>query len=105
MQGKGIQTVEFSEPEHDSARLSLNDPIDLAIVIGGDGTMLRVSRLLAPIGTPVVGVNRGRLGFLTEISASTMLTDIERILKRRVFHTASIHAVVQIQSGYVIYRT
>lgn len=82
---KGIKTVEFSEPELDSARLSLNDPIDLAIVIGGDGSMLRVSRLLAPISTPVVGVNRGRLGFLTEISASTMLKDIERILNGDFF--------------------
>ncbi len=77
---KGIKTVEFSEPDLDSAKLSLNNAIDLAIVIGGDGTMLRVSRLLAPLGTPVVGVNRGRLGFLTEISASTMLHDIDRIL-------------------------
>ena len=85
LKDQGINTVEFSEPELDSARLSLNDPIDLAVVIGGDGTMLRVSRLLAPLGTPVIGVNRGRLGFLTEISASTMLHDIERILNGEFF--------------------
>ena len=82
---KGIKTVEFSEPELDSGKLSLDNPIDLAVVIGGDGTMLRVSRLLAPIGTPVVGVNRGRLGFLTEISATTMLADIEQILNNKYF--------------------
>lgn len=85
LKGKGIKTVEFSEPELDSAKLSLNNPIDLAVVIGGDGTMLRVSRLLAPLGTPVVGVNRGRLGFLTEISATTMLDDIDRILNGDFF--------------------
>ena len=82
---RGIKTIEFSEPELDSANLSMNDPIDLAIVIGGDGTMLRVSRLLAPLATPVVGINRGRLGFLTEISASTMLHDITRILNGEFF--------------------
>ena len=85
LKSKGIKTVEFSEPELDSAKLSLSNPIDLAIVIGGDGTMLRVSRLLAPMATPVVGINRGRLGFLTEISAATMLTDINRILNGEFF--------------------
>lgn len=35
---------------------------DLAIVVGGDGTMLRFARLLAQHGTPLVGINRGRLG-------------------------------------------
>ena len=85
LKGKGINTVEFSEPELDSAKLSLSNSIDLAVVIGGDGTMLRVSRLLAPLATPVVGVNRGRLGFLTEISATTMLEDIDRILNGEFF--------------------
>ncbi len=75
-----IKTIHFLEPESDSAKLSISDPIDLAIVIGGDGTMLRVSRLLAPHGTAVVGINRGRLGFLTEISASKMTTEVQRIL-------------------------
>ena len=85
LKSKGIKTIEFTEPELDSAKISLKNPIDLAIVIGGDGTMLRVSRLLAPIATPVVGINRGRLGFLTEISASTMCDDIEKILNGDYF--------------------
>ncbi len=54
--------------------------IDLAIVIGGDGTMLHVARSLAARGTPLVGVNLGRLGFLTEIPADKMYADVERIL-------------------------
>ena len=85
LNSKGLNTIEFSEPEDDSAKLGISDPIDLAIVIGGDGTMLRVSRLLAPVGTPVVGVNRGRLGFLTEISATTMLEDVDRVLNGEFF--------------------
>lgn len=41
---------------------------DLAIVVGGDGTMLGVARELARHGTPLVGINQGRLGFITDVS-------------------------------------
>jgi NAD+ kinase len=53
---------------------------DLAIVIGGDGTMLNVARTLAPYDVAIVGVNQGRLGFLTDISTDTMLSTIEAML-------------------------
>ncbi|MFM2066488.1 MAG: hypothetical protein RLZZ584_1397 [Pseudomonadota bacterium] len=45
---------------------------DLAIVVGGDGTMLGIARQLARYGVPVVGVNQGRLGFITDISVKSM---------------------------------
>ncbi|MGA8261727.1 MAG: NAD(+) kinase [Arenicellales bacterium] len=54
--------------------------LDLAIVIGGDGTMLHVARSLAPYDTPLVGVNMGRLGFLTDIPLDEMYEDVGRIL-------------------------
>lgn len=54
--------------------------MDLAIVIGGDGTMLHVARSLAPHGVPLVGVNMGRLGFLTDIPLVEMYEDVGRIL-------------------------
>jgi NAD+ kinase len=41
---------------------------DLAIVVGGDGTMLGFAREMAKHGTPLVGINQGRLGFITDIS-------------------------------------
>jgi NAD+ kinase len=42
---------------------------DLAVVVGGDGTMLGIARQLARHGTPLVGINTGRLGFITDLPA------------------------------------
>lgn len=56
------------------------DHLDLGIVIGGDGTMLHVARTLAGTGIPLVGVNMGRLGFLTDIPRREMYEDVGRIL-------------------------
>jgi NAD+ kinase len=53
---------------------------DLAIVVGGDGTMLNIARTLAPHDVALVGVNQGRLGFLTDISIGTMLETIGAML-------------------------
>jgi len=54
--------------------------IDLAIVVGGDGTLLHVARKLMEHAVPLVGVNLGRLGFLTDIPADNMLEAISSIL-------------------------
>ena len=63
--------------------LSLEDlalKADLAIVIGGDGTMLSIARTLAPRDVALVGVSQGRLGFLTDISVENMIGTIGAIL-------------------------
>lgn len=54
--------------------------IDLAIVIGGDGTLLHVARNLMEYAVPLIGVNLGRLGFLTDIPAENMVEEIKKIL-------------------------
>jgi NAD+ kinase len=53
---------------------------DLAVVLGGDGTMLNIARTFAPFSAALVGVNQGRLGFLTDISLDTMFETIGDIL-------------------------
>ena len=54
--------------------------IDLAIVVGGDGTLLSAGRLLAPYEVPIVGINLGRLGFLVDVSPDDMILQLEAIL-------------------------
>jgi NAD+ kinase len=58
----------------------LSEECDLAIVIGGDGTMLRAARVLAKHDVPLLGINRGRLGFLTDIPADSVEKDLGEIL-------------------------
>ncbi len=53
---------------------------DLAIAIGGDGTMLHASRLAREYGTPILGINRGRLGFLADITPDEMIASVELVL-------------------------
>jgi len=53
---------------------------DLIVAIGGDGTLLYAARLVAGHAVPLLGVNRGRLGFLTDVSPATMLEDIDTML-------------------------
>jgi NAD+ kinase len=56
---------------------------DLIIAIGGDGTLLYAARLVAGHSVPLLGVNRGRLGFLTDVSPNCMLEDVDSVLAGR----------------------
>ena len=56
---------------------------DLAIVIGGDGTMLNAARRLSRYCVPLVGVNQRRLGFMTDIGRDDMLTCMDDLLDGR----------------------
>jgi NAD+ kinase len=71
-------------PEHDNAPLiereQLKKQIDLAIMVGGDGTFLDVARSIANENVPMMGINLGRLGFLTDISPEDMLVIIDEVL-------------------------
>jgi NAD+ kinase len=56
---------------------------DLIVAIGGDGTLLYAARLVAGRSVPLLGINRGRLGFLTDVSAKSMIEDVESVLEGR----------------------
>ena len=54
---------------------------DLGLVIGGDGTMLGIGRRLAPYDIPLIGINQGRLGFITDISLDDYVTYLPPMLR------------------------
>ncbi|HTP97959.1 MAG TPA: NAD kinase [Casimicrobiaceae bacterium] len=56
---------------------------DLAIALGGDGTMLSLARRLAPFDVPLIGINQGRLGFLTDIPLAHMTDTLSAMLDGR----------------------
>lgn len=91
----------------------IGERADLAVVLGGDGTLLNSACRLAEYDVPLAGVNQGRLGFLTDISREVALEKIGEILAgryteetrvlldaevrrggRRVFHTVALNDVV-----------
>lgn len=59
----------------------MKDEIDLAITLGGDGTLLSVAREVAPKGIPICGVNLGQLGYLTEIEVPELTPAVDRLIK------------------------
>ena len=81
--GREVLAAESLELDLLAARMpeeSLCDTADLAIAIGGDGTMLYASRLARDSGTPILGVNRGRLGFLADITPDEMIDSVDQVL-------------------------
>lgn len=70
--GHGLQT---------SSRKLLGEVCDLVIVVGGDGSMLGAARALARHKVPVLGVNRGSLGFLTDIRPDELETKVAEVLE------------------------
>ncbi|MCC7258567.1 MAG: NAD(+) kinase [Gammaproteobacteria bacterium] len=67
------QAVRLPEPE-------LLRRARLMVVVGGDGSMLYAARRVAGAGVPLLGINRGRLGFLTDVSPADMLARLDEVL-------------------------
>jgi NAD+ kinase len=65
----------------DEGGLPMPDDVELVVTVGGDGTILRAARFAAPLGVPLLGVNLGRLGFLTEVEGSDALEGVPYYLQ------------------------
>ncbi|MCA0893716.1 NAD(+) kinase [Microbulbifer agarilyticus] len=63
-----------------SSKEKLGELCDLVIVIGGDGSLLSAARVLAKYSVPLLGINRGRLGFLTDISPNEIEVKVGEVL-------------------------
>lgn len=93
----GAQAVNFEQ---------IGDGADLVVVIGGDGTMLNVARRLSHYNVPLLGINQGRLGFLTDVGREEMLDCIGEILdgqylrERRVLLEADV-----LRGGQVVFSS
>ncbi|OIP08339.1 MAG: NAD kinase [Betaproteobacteria bacterium CG2_30_68_42] len=61
----------------------IGEEADLALIVGGDGTLLSAARRLADFEVPLVGVNQGRLGFLTDIARTSMRSSLAELLAGR----------------------
>ena len=79
---------------------------DLAVVLGGDGTMLSAARALAGAGVPLVGVNQGRLGFMTDIAYGAMEETMGSLLEGRYSIEARTMLVTEVvRAGEPIFAT
>jgi NAD+ kinase len=80
---EGDSTVDFGHPRRAPADDKLAAEANLVVAIGGDGTMLHAARLASPHSVPVLGVNRGRLGFLADIGSQDVRDRLDEILDGR----------------------
>ncbi|MEZ5528896.1 MAG: NAD(+) kinase [Porticoccaceae bacterium] len=77
----------------------LDPELDLVIVVGGDGSMLSAARSLVRHNVPLLGVNRGRLGFLTDILPREMESQVLRVLKGEYILSSRFLLEVSISRG------
>lgn len=91
-------------PSHSMQQIG--EGCDVAIVIGGDGTLLGAARALAPYAVPLIGVNLGRLGFLVDVPASDDLAVLDAALCGR--HESEQRALLLAQivrDGEVVFES
>lgn len=78
----------------------------VVIVVGGDGTMLGIARQLAPFGIPLIGVNQGRLGFMTDISLDEAIGVLGEMLEGKFSsERRSLLEGDVVRDGQVIFRS
>lgn len=79
------------------SRSEIASLVDLVFVLGGDGTMLNVSRLVAEKGIPILGINLGSMGFITEVNRDDIFSAVDKMLQggfeieERLMLSAAIH--------------
>jgi NAD+ kinase len=83
----------------------IGEQADAAIVVGGDGTMLGIARQLAPYNVPLIGINQGRLGFMTDIPAEGMLPLLAEMLAGQLeSEKRSLLEGAVLRNGEIIFR-
>jgi len=87
LEAREVQCLLPPEGAHKIGRPDLAQPegpawaaAELLMVLGGDGTLIRAAQMAAPLRIPVLGINTGHLGFLTEIENNEVLANLEQVL-------------------------
>ncbi len=91
--------------EHEDELVDRFPDADLALVLGGDGTILSVARLCAPLGIPILGINLGRVGFLTELEPDEAREKLPLYLARDCWmdERSMLQGDLRTSSGYERY--
>lgn len=77
---KGIKNITKDKICSKTEKTEIDTDIDIAFIIGGDGSFLGSARHLAPHGIPLFGINTGRLGFLSQLKPADMEKGVDKIL-------------------------
>ena len=78
------ETAKYCNGEEEVPRSEMSSrPLNLVVVLGGDGTLLSAARATAPIDVPLLGVNLGSLGFLTDVPLSSLFPMLDKIAQGR----------------------
>jgi NAD+ kinase len=80
LSSRGVSSWRCSAWDEDKAKLQVAGT-ELILSIGGDGTILHAARIVTPLSVPILGVNLGRLGFITEIGGDDVLSDLPDLLE------------------------
>lgn len=89
--------------------LEIYKQADFVMVLGGDGTLLGVARQILWLGTPILGINLGHLGFITEVETEDLFASLERILEgqykieeRMLIEASVIKDGVEVENFYCL---
>ncbi len=101
----GSSPGEFSDEDRQEEQIAAE--ADLVLVLGGDGTMLRAARLVEKRSVPILGINLGGLGFLTESTTATMYDSLEKIFANEFYvdHRLRLQAQIRHNNGAQRQRT
>lgn len=99
--------IETGEPTYVCPTIEFSEDVDIIMSLGGDGTLLGVARQVAEKGTPILGVNLGQLGFLTDLEMPDLFPSLEKLLQgdyiieSRMMLAAEVQREGSIIAGFV----
>ncbi len=105
------ETAKYAGGEEEVPRAQMSTrPLDLVVVLGGDGTLLSAARATASIDVPLLGVNLGSLGFLTDVPLSSLYNMLEQIgrgaagVEHRALMQCDLLRGGEIQGSYLVFN-